>query len=194
MQGPPLIEFDPVALGPVQLARVPLAGAWTALAFLLALALATRLATRAALPRGPVLELFAVGAPLAFLASRAPALLSRFPAFLHDARSLVAALLAPGSLALGALAACALAGAFAWASRRAPAFLDAVAPGGALVAAAAAAGRVPELRTAAFVLASGLLVAGAGGLIGRHARAGIAAAACAAAGAVLLATPGFLAR
>lgn len=135
MSGPSLVEFEPVGAGPFEVSRLPVSGAIAAAGFLLGLALAARLTRRAGLRASLMLELFAVGAPAVLLASRLPALIRSFPAFLHEPHVAARAFVAPGSLLLGAVAALGLALSFAWASRQPVAFLDSLAPGAALVVA-----------------------------------------------------------
>lgn len=137
MRGSRLVEFGPVELGPFTLDHVPLSGAVAASAFLLALGVSARQARRLALRPSLMLELFALGAPLALLASRVPALATAFPAFLHDAETAASALASRGSTPWGLVAACLVAAGFAWASRAPARFLDALAPGALLLVGAA---------------------------------------------------------
>ena len=160
MSGPSIAEFDPVALGPFEISRIPVSGAIAAAGFLLGLALAVRQVRRAGLPAALPLELFAAGAPVVLLAARLPALARAFPAFLHDARALAAALAERSSIALGLLAALALLAGFAWASRSPVRFLDAVSPG-ALVVAASVAAVQRQGREGALLGLAGLALAGA---------------------------------
>jgi hypothetical protein len=137
--GPSLVEFHPVALGPFEIARIPMSGAVAATGFLVGLGLAARQARRASLSPWPALELFALGAPAVLLASRIPAIMRAFPAFLHDAHALATALTQPGSPLPGALAGVVLVAAFAWASRQPARFADAIAPGALVTCGASAA-------------------------------------------------------
>ena len=78
---PPLVEFEPVAVGPLQISHLSAEGGVLALAFLLALALSSHMARRLAVPRALVFDLFAVVAPvvLSVATSLLPEMLTATP-------------------------------------------------------------------------------------------------------------------
>lgn len=178
MIGPSLVEFDPVSVGPFEIARIPVSGAIAAAGFLLGLSLAVRQSRRAGLKPSHALELFAAGAPVVLLASRVPALVRAFPRFLHQGEALASALAARGSLLIGALAAMGLVAGFAWASREPLRFLDATAPAALVVAGAVAASHAARPASALLLGCGALVAAGAGMIVSeRGPRPGVLAAA-----------------
>lgn len=170
--------------GPLELSRLPASGVVVALAFLAGLLLARRAWQRTGGDAPILLEMHAVAAPAAILASRLPSLARAFPEFLHDARSFAHAMAAPGSVAWGAAAAALATLAFAWASARPGRFLDASGVTGCCVAGA--------LAGPPWLAAAGLAAALAGQAVAVRAAPGRAALLEAAAAGALLAAPRLL--
>lgn len=114
----PLVEFEPVALGPFEIDHVPVAGVCLVLAFLLSLSLAARLARRCDVPTRIVLEAHVVSVPGALIGSRIPALLRHWPDVMRSPRGFLRVLAAEPSVPAATATLVGALAVLAWASRR----------------------------------------------------------------------------
>jgi hypothetical protein len=132
-------------LGPFEIAELSVEGVVLALLFLLALAGSLHVGRRHAVPARLVLEAYIAAVPAAAVAGRLPAVLSRWTELSREPAVLLDIVLAPGATLPAAVAVGLVVAVLAWAGHGAwRRFLDAVIPGGALLAATFLA--LPYLR------------------------------------------------
>ena len=130
-----LVTFEPVGVGPAEIASVPADGVLAALVFLLSLATGVRLARRRELRARWVVQAHVVAVFAGLAGSKVPAAAAAWPELREDPAALLALLVAEGSAAWATAAVLAVLLGMALASGRPARFLDVVAPGGLLVGA-----------------------------------------------------------